>query len=143
NAAESMVHSLPSVHTGTRYVMTKFFAAEEELMKTAGLDDRALMKAIRDPNAYEALSPAGKIVVNAQKILRRVYADQARAFGHREGFVPNYDPRVKLQEEVPIEGAQRGMRGAAKSLTSESKASREEQFSVNPDDPAQIALTEK
>lgn len=142
NAAESMVHSLPAVHTGTQWITDRFFGAEAELMQKAGLKDSDLMRAIRDPKAYEALAPAGKIIVNSQKILRRVYAQQARAFGHREGFVPNYDPRVRVQEEAPIQGSTKGPRSGPKGFTTESKASRQERFIADPENPEQIALAE-
>lgn len=141
NAGESMVHSIPAMQEGTRYITTRLAAARAALMEKAGVNGKDLMRALRNPDAYEKLSPAGKLILNSEKVLTRVIAKQSRDFGFREGVVPNYDPRVKVQEEAPIPGGGQG-RGKAV-LTSESKAHRQEQFIVHPDNPGQIALTEK
>jgi hypothetical protein len=143
NAAESMTHSIPAIHEGTKFITHHWAAAEAALMEKAGVTGKQIMRAIRDQDAYAALPPAGKAIVNAKKLLRRAVADQSRKFGYREGFIANYDPRIRIQEEEAVQGATRGLRGGSKGLTAESKAHREEQFIPHPDDPARIALAEK
>lgn len=140
NAAESLTHSIPSTHTATHAILEQFHSWEAKLMEDAGVSGKDLMRAMRDPAAYDALAPAGKIIANTQKILRRVYADQSKLMGHREGFVPNYDPRIQMSEEAPIQSTTGKAKGAGQPLTSESKASRAEKFVASGD---QIALAEK
>jgi hypothetical protein len=138
NAAESMTHAIPATHGATEYVMNEYYTWARHLVEMGGLDERAMMKAMRDDTAYQALPPAAKMIVNAEKMIGRSYMKQAIDHGHRDTFVTNYDPRVKVLEEAGGKGG-----GTSKSLTAEAKAHRQEAVAPDPANPEQVVMTEK
>jgi hypothetical protein len=138
NAAESMTHSIPATHGATEYVMNEYYTWARHLVEQGGLDERAMMKAMRDDAAYQALPPAAKMIVNAEKMIGRSYMRQAMDHGHRTEFVTNYDPRVKVMEE---DAGGKGFN--KKAMTAESKAHRQEAVAADPANPDKIVMTEK